>query len=84
MTERLPDSDEHLGRRLAAELPRYTAPASLRIAIVQATEPAPSQALAHPCPCCGGRMIIIETFEAGAMPRTRPSTTSNAIRIDTS
>ena len=19
----------------------------------------------HPCPCCGGRMIIIETFEAG-------------------
>ena len=22
------------------------------------------QALAHPCPCCGGRMIIIETFRA--------------------
>jgi hypothetical protein len=29
-------------------------------------------------------MIIIETFEAGTMPRTRPSTTCNAIRIDTS
>ena len=24
----------------------------------------------HPCPCCGGRMIIIETFEAGSTPRT--------------
>jgi hypothetical protein len=29
-------------------------------------------------------MIIIETFEAGTMPRTRPLTTSNPIRIDTS
>jgi hypothetical protein len=37
--------------------------------------------LAHPCPCCGGRMIIIETFEPGCSPRTRPA---NAIRIDTS
>jgi hypothetical protein len=26
----------------------------------------------RPCPCCGGRMIIIETFEAGAQPRHRP------------
>jgi hypothetical protein len=39
---------------------------------------------AHPCPCCGGRMIIIETFAAGTMLRARPSTTRNAIRIDTS
>ena len=37
--------------------------------------------LSHPCPCCGGRMIIIETFEAGATPRTRPTA---PIRIDTS
>jgi hypothetical protein len=34
-----------------------------------------------PCPCCGGRMIIIETFERGATPRARPT---NPIRIDTS
>jgi len=34
-----------------------------------------------PCPCCGGRMIIIETFERGATPRTRPT---SPIRIDTS
>jgi Putative transposase/Transposase zinc-binding domain len=33
------------------------------------------------CPCCGGRMIIIETFERGSTPRSRrPS----PIRIDTS
>jgi hypothetical protein len=34
-----------------------------------------------PCPCCGSRMIIVETFERGSTPRTRPS---NPIRIDTS
>ena len=27
---------------------------------------------AHPCPCCGGRMIVIETFEPGETPRTHP------------
>jgi hypothetical protein len=37
---------------------------------------------AHPCPCCGGRMLIIETFEAGRTPRHQP--TGTAIRIDTS
>ena len=39
--------------------------------------------LAHPCPCCGGRMIIIETFERGSTPRYRP-TSPTTIRIDTS
>jgi hypothetical protein len=38
------------------------------------------QLLAHPCPCCGGRMIVIETFERGCSPRDRPI----VIRIDTS
>ena len=37
--------------------------------------------LAHPCPCCGGRMIVIETFERGHTPRTHPA---GPIRIDTS
>ena len=37
--------------------------------------------LSHPCPGCGGRMIIIETFKRGCSPRTHPTTT---IRIDTS
>ena len=37
--------------------------------------------LSHPCPCCGGRMIIIETFERGCSPRTYPI---SSISIDTS
>jgi hypothetical protein len=40
--------------------------------------------LSHPCPCCGGRMIIIETFERGRAPRYRPTAPTVAIRIDTS
>jgi hypothetical protein len=38
----------------------------------------------HPCPCCGGRMIIIETFEADCTPRHRPTASASAIRVDTS
>jgi hypothetical protein len=26
----------------------------------------------HTCPCCGGRMVIIETFEPGCQPRQWP------------
>jgi hypothetical protein len=40
--------------------------------------------LSHPCPCCGGRMIIIETFQRGCSPQTRPAAAPAAIRIDTS
>ena len=40
--------------------------------------------LSHPCPCCGGRMIIIETFARGSPPRYRPAASTLAIRIDTS
>ncbi len=46
----------------------------------EATEPKP---LSHPCPCCGGRMIIIETFQRGEAPRY-PAASNAAIRIDTS
>ena len=37
--------------------------------------------LAHPCPCCGGRMIVVETFERGRAPR---GSSLFEIRIDTS
>jgi hypothetical protein len=37
----------------------------------------------YPCPCCGGRMNIIETFKRGATPQYRPPPPT-AIRIDTS
>ena len=38
----------------------------------------------HPCPCCGGRMVIIDTFEPGSTPRYRPAASAIAIRVDTS
>ena len=38
----------------------------------------------HPCPCCGGRMIIIETFARGCQPKHQPTPTPATIRIDTS
>ena len=45
------------------------------------SEPKP---LSHPCPCCGSRMIIIETFRRGTSPRYRPAAPAAVIRIDTS
>jgi Putative transposase len=40
-----------------------------------------AQAFPHPCPCCGGRMIIVETFERDSAPRYRPTVRN---RIDSS
>jgi hypothetical protein len=44
---------------------------------------APDQAT-HPCPCCGARMNIIETFRRGSTPHHRPTGPITAVRIDTS
>jgi Putative transposase/Transposase zinc-binding domain len=41
-------------------------------------EPRPSS---HPCPCCGGRMIIIEIVERGGSPRYHPTVPN---RVDSS
>jgi hypothetical protein len=46
----------------------------------EATTADEPRVLPRPCPCCGGRMIIIETFARGSEPKHRPA----AIRIDTS
>ena len=49
------------------------------------TEPTAPETRSRPCPCCGGRMLIIETFERGCQPRYRPAApVSPMIRIDTS
>ena len=53
------------------------------------SDPKPADAaepprLARPCPCCGGRMLIIETFARGCHPNYRPATAPLVIRIDTS
>ena len=46
-------------------------------------KPTEEAAVLPPCPCCGGRMIVIEFFECGMQPRYRaPALT--LIRIDTS
>jgi hypothetical protein len=45
-----------------------------------ADQPEP-RVLAHPCPCCGGRMIFIEIFNRGRAPR---ASSLREIRIDTS
>jgi hypothetical protein len=43
----------------------------------------PAETVLPPCPCCGGRMIVIEFFERGMQPRYwQPSVT--IIGIDTS
>ena len=39
---------------------------------------------AGPCPCHGGRMLIIEIFAPGCEPKHRPSSTPPVVRIDTS
>ena len=39
-------------------------------------------ALPRPCPCCGGRMLVIEFFEPGGEPKHQPS--PPMLRIDTS
>jgi len=45
---------------------------------------APADTLSPPCPCCGGRMRIIELFKRGQTSRHQPSSRPIATRIDTS
>jgi hypothetical protein len=47
-------------------------------------EPDQPRVLPRPCPCCGGRMIVIEVFARGQAPRHKPSPAAIVIRIDTS
>ena len=50
-------------------------------------EPANAAAANHTeptCPCCGGRMIIIEVFARGEKPRHHPTGAMTAVRIDSS
>jgi Putative transposase/Transposase zinc-binding domain len=45
----------------------------------------PVEPVVQPCPCCGAQMEIIERFEAGRVPRHRPSPPpATPIGIDTS
>jgi len=50
----------------------------------EATAADEPRVLPRPCRCCGGRMIIIETFAAGCQPKHRPAPATTAVSIDTS
>jgi len=43
----------------------------------------PAETALPPCPCCGGRMSVIEFFERGTLPRYRPPSAA-VIWFDTS
>lgn len=49
-------------------------------------EPTPDDHLVLPCPCprCGGRMIIIETFRPGCHPLNQPTAPQPPTPFDTS
>jgi hypothetical protein len=50
----------------------------------ESAAPSETAPLLRPCPCCGGRMAVIESFERGSAPRCRPTQQPVVIRIDTS
>jgi hypothetical protein len=53
-------------------------------ALLNVPKPDAIPTLSLPCPCCGGRMLIIETFARGSEPNYRPVTAPLVIRIHTS
>src|ERR1035441_7599405 len=48
----------------------------------KAAEPDVPSVLPRPCPCCGGRMFIIETFARGCEPKHRSSPAPLVPQID--
>jgi hypothetical protein len=72
------------GKNRAANIARarqlLAAPQNREQHLDPAAEPDQPRALPMPCPCCGGRLIIVETFARGCQPNYAPA----AIRIDTS
>ena len=57
----------------ARELLNAQMPAKDNVGDLADTEPDGRQVLNFPCPCCGGRMIIIEVFAAGMEPKHKPN-----------
>lgn len=75
MSARPPDADEQLGRRLAAELPRYTAPASLRAAIVEGLQPtlARRPAWLSPLLAAAATAMVLAMLMLPVLPRIQPA-----------
>jgi Putative transposase/Transposase zinc-binding domain len=72
---------ENITRARELLMPPILPVEAIKAISADAAEP---QTAKHSCPCCGGRMIIIERFKRGATPHYRPSSLTPAIRIDTS
>jgi hypothetical protein len=69
-----PSSADNIAR--ARELLAVPKPQNEPLATADHNEPT--------CPCCSGRMIIIEVFGRGETPRHQPTGPSTGVRIDTS
>jgi putative transposase/transposase-like zinc-binding protein len=72
--------------RNVARIRKLLALPLIPIDAIKAANAKPEQPKApqHPCPCCGGRMRIIETFLRGQQPKHRATPGAPKISIDTS
>jgi hypothetical protein len=74
MSERFDDtSDEMLGRRLAGELPRHTAPARLRVTIVDAASPRLRRVWLMPMLSAAATAMILVLAVMPVLPRIVPA-----------
>ena len=76
-SSRRADTIARIRQIMAAPTPAITT--ADREAEISAKQSDPVDERRPPCPCCGGRMIIVERFAPGTAPRT-----ILAVRIDTS
>ncbi len=76
-SSRRADTIARIRQIIAAPTPAITT--ADREAEISAKQSDPVDERRPPCPCCGGRMILVERFAPGAAPRT-----IFAVRIDTS
>ena len=65
--------DEALGRRLASELPRYTAPARLRVSLVQATDRPRRPMWLGPLVAAAATALALVLFMLPVLPRIVPA-----------
>jgi len=74
MSTELPGpGDEALGRRLASELPRYTAPARLRVAIVEAADRPRRPVWLAPLNAAAATALALVLFMLPVLPRIAPA-----------
>jgi len=74
MSDELPGPDDvALGRRLASELPRYTAPARLRVSLVEATDRPRRPVWLMPLITAGATALALVLFMLPVLPRIAPA-----------